>query len=169
MLWLLLLSTNLCAQPASLEARLSSVEDKLAGLELSLSMFSEAGVTPHGSPMTKAELESALKIDGTGKATRKDKISDFPEISTFVAVTTGERVIVNGLAVELFHKRSAPRTSRWMYKLMLSNDWAGISVSRILIPVINFNVGPFIGLDLEDDRKGTSETVYGLQASVFSF
>lgn len=168
-----------------LEARVDELEAKLEMMELKLSLFSdvhtpgtlesligaETGSTPTKQPIrTKAEVVKVLKIDETGEARRKDKLANFPEISTFVAWSSGHRDLINGLGVELFHDRDKPRRHSWMFKLMLADQWVGFSAGYILVPVINFNIGPFIAKDLEEDPiTRDKETVWGIQASVFSF
>lgn len=148
-------------------------------MELKLELFNDSEIgkaesmvsAENGSvpARSKEELEADLQLDATGESRRKDKVASFPEVSTFVAWTDGHRNLVNGLAVELFHKRDRPRKHDWMFKLMLGDEWVGFSAGYILIPVINFNVGPFIGKDLEERPGRSKETVFGLQASVFSF
>lgn len=134
--------------------------------ELESLIYAEDGSNKFRS---KKNLEEVLQLDETGESRRRDKVASFPEVSTFVAWTDGHRNLVNGLAVELFHKRDRPRKHNWMFKLMLGDEWVGFSAGYILIPVINFNVGPFVGKDLEERPGRSKETVFGLQASVFSF
>jgi len=172
-LCLLCLASPVFAQEAEawidLGSRVSSLEERMDGLELKLEVFTDWGVQPRKF-RSKEELSRVLELDDTGEAQRKDKLVSFPEISTFVAWSYGRRSMVNGLGVELFHNRNEPRRHKWMFKLLLGDEWVGFSVGYILVPVINFNVGPFIAKDLEEDPiTREKETVWGVQASVFSF
>lgn len=152
-----------------MEDRVLELEARMDTMELKLELFQEPP-SPKRSVRTREELESALQIDSTGEAQRRDKLASFPEISTFVAWSSGRRDLINGLGVELFHDRDKPRRHHWMFKLMLGDEWVGFSAGYILVPVINFNVGPFIAKDLEEDPlTQEKETVWGVQASVFSF
>jgi len=153
---------------AGLESSLMDLEARMDLLELRLERFQEPGAP--GKVRSKEELKEALQLDETGEARRKDSLANFPEISTFVAWSSGRRSLVNGLGVELFHDRNKPRRHKWMFKLLLGDEWAGFSAGYILVPAINFNVGPFIAKDLEEDPiTREKETVWGVQASVFSF
>ena len=171
LLWLVWLASR--AQASDLTDRVLSLESRVSYLELELRLFSGGTMIPPAPAsrvLSKAELEEVLQIDETGEATRKDKLSTFPEICTFVAMSSGRRDLITGLGVELFHQRNLPRRHKLTFKLLLGNEWVGFSAGYILVPVINFNVGPFIGKDLEaHPTTGKKETVWGLQASVFSF
>lgn len=167
LLCLLCLASRLNA--GGLESSLMELEARMDLMELKLERFSDRDIKP-AKVRSKEELEAALQIDETGEAKRKDKLANFPEISTFVAWANGRRSLVNGLGVELFHNRNAPRRHKWMFKLLLGDEWAGFSAGYILVPVINFNIGPFIAKDLtENPITNDKETVWGIQASVFSF
>lgn len=176
---------SLCSA-SNLEDRVADLESRVNTMELKLELFgddpapsslpsllgAEDGAEPGPARKirSKEELEKALKIDATGESQRKDKPANFPEISTFVAWTNGRRDLINGLGVELFHDRDKPRRHNWMFKLLLADQWVGFSAGYILVPVINFNIGPFIAKDLEEDPiTRDKETVWGIQASVFSF
>ena len=163
----------LCLAPlsnaANLEVRVTTLEARLDMMQLKLELFSDQDIKPQGI-RTKEELVRDLEIDETGTAKRKDPLANFPEVSTFAAWSNGRRSLVNGLGVELFHDRNQPRRHKWMFKLLLGDEWAGFSAGYILVSVINFNIGPFIGLDLEEGPLTQhKETVWGIQASVFSF
>jgi hypothetical protein len=185
--WLLCLASPASAVDEALYARILELEAKVEMLELKLD--SRGSESRHPDAMlasmlgaetgfeqpaerkirTKEELEEALQLDETGESQSTDELDSFPEVSTFVAWSNGHRDLVTGLAVELFHDRDKPRRHTWMFKLMLADEWVGFSAGYILVPVINFNIGPFVAKDLRDSPTRGKETVVGLQASVFSF
>jgi hypothetical protein len=144
-----------------------ALEARLDTMELKLEIFGDPELPK--KIRSKEELADALQIDETGESQRRDKVANFPEISTFVAWSNGRKDLVNGLGVELFHNRNKPRRHNWMFKLLLADEWVGFSAGYILVPVINFSIGPFVALDLEERPGKDKETVFGIQASVFSF
>lgn len=84
----------------------------------------------------------ALKIDEKGEAQRKDKLSEFPEISVYTGWHHRKDTVITGLGVELFHSQNHPRKHKWKFQLIVGDNVAGLSVGRILVPVINFEIGP---------------------------
>lgn len=148
-LWLSF-SPNLLAE--TLEQRVERLEKLVRILQ------KKAGIK------TPEELAAEQKYDDKGQAQRKDAIQRFPEISTFAAFDLHDDTLINGLGIELFHDRYKERRSKWKLELMLADEFAGLSAGYIMVPVINFNIGPFWGYDLEEH-----ESMYGLKASVFSF
>ena len=103
--------------------------------------------TERSEILSIGELEEVLKPDKDGKATRKDKIMRFPEISTFTGFDTKKDEFKVGLGIELFHKRDRPRRHKWKFEAQFGEDYAGIAIGRIVIPVVNFTVGVFYGTD----------------------
>ena len=134
------------------------------------SAFHDPGV-PAGRPatniataMTIDELERVLKIDASGTPRRRDKISEFPEISTIAGYDFSTDDVVAGIGIEMFHKRNRPRSSPWKIELQLCPNQVGVYFGRILVPVVNFTIGPFIGYDTKNDRE-----TYGIRMSFFKF
>jgi len=92
--------------------------------------------------LSEDELMRVLRVDETGEARRKDALSDFPEVSVYTGWNFRKDKVITGLGIELFHSQNRPRDYKWKFQLMLGDDIAGLSVGRILVPVINFEVGP---------------------------
>lgn len=97
---------------------------------------------PEPKPLSEKELSDILKIDNSGEAQREDAITNFPEVSVFTGYNFRKEKIVTGLGVELFHNQNKPRRHRWKTQLILGDDMAGLSIGKILVPVVNFEVGP---------------------------
>jgi hypothetical protein len=86
-----------------------------------------------------------------------------PEISTLFGVGKYGK-IGPAIGIELFHDRSKPRRHKWKLELQIAEEELSIGISRIIIPVVNFAVGPYIGRDFEDN-----ETIYGVRFGIFKF
>lgn len=114
--------------------------------------------------MDIVDFERRLKIDAEGRPHRKDKISEFPEISTIAGYDFRSEDVIAGIGIEMFHKRNRPRNSPWKIEMQLSPNQVGVYFGRIIVPVVNFTVGPFVGYDTKNDRE-----TYGLRMSFFKF
>jgi hypothetical protein len=112
--------------------------------------------------MSFEEWSSENSTDSDGKM-KPDRITRLPEISTLFGYGRGGDVKV-AIGIELFHNRSKPRTSRWKLELQVANDELAIGFGHIIVPVVNFTIGPYMGYDFEINQK-----TYGLRFGVFKF
>lgn len=92
-----------------------------------------------------------------------DSITKLPEISTLFGVSRHWK-IKPAIGIELFHRRDRPRLHRWKFELQIAEEELAFGISRIIVPVVNFTVGPYIGRDFK-----YNETVYGVRFGIFKF
>jgi hypothetical protein len=92
--------------------------------------------------MSPDELFEKLRLNDKAEAGRKDSLMNFPEISVYTGWNFRKEKVVTGIGVELFHNQNRPRKHRWKTQLILGEDSAGLSIGKIIVPVVNFEVGP---------------------------
>jgi hypothetical protein len=117
---------------------------------------------PKPQPMSFNELFEDMKTDEEGRA-ESDSITKLPEISTLFGIGRRGKVGV-AIGIELFRPRNRPRNNKWKLELQFADDEVSMGFGRIVVPVVNFTVGPYIGYDFEEDNE-----TFGLRFGIFKF
>lgn len=112
--------------------------------------------------MNYEEWLSSRRPNSDGKLS-SDPITRLPEISTLFGMGK-HRKIKPAIGIELFHNRDLPRKHKWKFELQIAEEELAFGVSRIIVPVVNFTIGPYIGKDFQ-----YNETVYGVRFGIFKF
>ena len=94
---------------------------------------------------------------------KSDDIDRLPEISTLFGYGKGGK-IKPAIGVEIFHDRSRPRRHKWKFEIQVAENELSLGIGRIIVPVVNFTVGPYFGFDFEDE-----DTTYGVRFGIFKF
>ena len=86
-----------------------------------------------------------------------------PEISTLFGYGKGGE-IKPAIGIEIFHDRSKPRRHKWKFELQVAEDELALGVGRIVVPVVNFTIGPYVGFNFEYD-----DWTLGIRGGIFKF
>lgn len=112
--------------------------------------------------MSYEEWQAERSPNKEGKL-KPDPIMKLPEISTLFGVGKGGK-IAPAIGIEIFHDRTKPRRHKWKFEIQIAEEELSVGVSRIIVPVVNFTIGPYYGYDFGEDDK-----TFGVRLGIFKF